>query len=265
MSGIVEIGFWRLLGAYMYVLLLVVLLHGQGIAKSKEVLLAALRMTLQMIVMGYVLVYIFELESILVTFSILIGMQFFAIKNIFKRVNRSLSQRLRRVIVFSMLCGTISTLLFFLLVVIGLEPWYAPRYFIPIAGMIVGNSMTGAALGTERLLSEMEGKKDLIEGALMLGATPEEATSEVIKSVFTSAIMPTINTMVGMGIVFLPGMMTGQILSGVSPLVAIEYQIAITLGILGSVSITVYLLLRFGCATFFNQWQQLVLENDNGS
>jgi putative ABC transport system permease protein len=103
----------------------------------------------------------------------------------------------------------------------------------------------------------MKTKKQQIEGALMLGATPREATQGIVKDVFTSAIMPTINSMVGMGIIFLPGMMTGQILAGLSPLVAIEYQIAIMLAILGSVSITLYSLTRFGYPTYFNQWDQL--------
>ncbi len=144
-----------------------------------------------------------------------------------------------------------------MLLVIHIEPWYEPRYFIPIAGMIIGNSMTGVSLGTERLIGEMKTKKELIEGALMLGATPKDAVLETIKDTFTSAIMPTINSMVGMGIIFLPGMMTGQILSGVSPMIAIEYQIAIMLGIVGSVSITVFILTRLGYLTFFNRFSQL--------
>jgi putative ABC transport system permease protein len=79
-----------------------------------------------------------------------------------------------------------------------------------------------------------------------------------VDSAFDSAILPTINSMVGMGIVFLPGMMTGQILSGISPVTAIEYQIAIMLGILGSVAFTVILFLQLGYKTFFNKKAQLI-------
>jgi putative ABC transport system permease protein len=107
----------------------------------------------------------------------------------------------------------------------------------------------------------METQRTLVEGALMLGATPKMASKQIINKAFDAAILPTINTMVSMGIVSLPGMMTGQILSGTSPLTAIEYQIAIMLGILGSVSLTVILVLQLGYKTFFNDQQQLMIEN----
>ena len=98
----------------------------------------------------------------------------------------------------------------------------------------------------------------MIEGTLMLGATPKQATKRLVNQAFDSAILPTINSMIGMGIVFLPGMMTGQILSGVDPLVSIEYQIAIMLGISGSVALTVLLFTTFGYRTFFNERNQLI-------
>jgi putative ABC transport system permease protein len=91
----------------------------------------------------------------------------------------------------------------------------------------------------------------------MLGATPQMAVREVVNDAFSAAVIPTINSMLGMGIVFLPGMMTGQILAGASPLTAIEYQLAIMMGILGSVSLTVYLLVRQGYRSFFNERAQL--------
>jgi len=103
----------------------------------------------------------------------------------------------------------------------------------------------------------MTNQKNLIETALMLGATSKMATKEIVNSAFDSAILPTINSMVGMGIVFLPGMMTGQILSGTSPVTAIEYQIAVMLGIVGSVALTVMLFVQLGYKTFFNEQHQL--------
>ncbi len=257
MTEIVEIGPWRLLSAYFFLLLLLSFIKGQSIGKEKEILVSALRMTFQLILMGYVLVYIFDQNRLSVTLLIFFVMVFFAIRNIYGRVKVPVKKRLRRVIMLSMVAGTSLTIFYFLLLVINIEPWYEPRYFIPIAGMIIGNSMTGVSLGTERLIGEMKAKKELIEGALMLGATPKDAVMEIIKDTFTSAIMPTINSMVGMGIIFLPGMMTGQILSGVSPMIAIEYQIAIMLGIVGSVSITVFILTRLGYLTFFNRFSQL--------
>ena len=122
--------------------------------------------------------------------------------------------------------------------------------------MLVGNSMTGITLGVNRLVDGMSTQKHLVEGALMLGATPKMAAKHIVDDAFDSAILPTINSMLGMGIVFLPGMMTGQILSGASPVDAISYQIAIMLGILGSVSLTVILFVQLGCKTFFNEQKQ---------
>ncbi len=258
MEEMIQIGPWRLLAAYAFVILLLILARIQGIGKEREIIFSTLRMTLQLVIMGYVLVYIFDTSAFYITLAIFAVMVFFAIRNIFARVKAPISKELRRVIVLSMLTGTVITTFYFLLLVINIQPWYEPRYFVPIAGMIIGNSMTGVSLGTERLIGEMKAKKHLVEGALMLGATPGDATGTIVRDVFTSAIMPTINSMVGMGIIFLPGMMTGQILAGMSPLVAIEYQIAIMLGILGSVSITLFMLTRFGYRTFFNNRDQLI-------
>ncbi|MBN1775221.1 MAG: ABC transporter permease, partial [Clostridiales bacterium] len=143
------------------------------------------------------------------------------------------------------------------LVVVRISPWYDPQYFIPIAGMIVGNSMTGISLGVKSLTEGMTVRKETVEEALILGATPQAASADIINSTFDAAIMPTINSMLGMGIVFLPGMMTGQILSGTLPTTAIAYQIAIMFGIFGSVSLSVILMLQLGYRTFFNKEQQL--------
>jgi putative ABC transport system permease protein len=188
-------------------------------------------------------------------------MEVFAIYTIFKRTKVKLSKRLKIIIALSMLFGTLSSLIYFLLIVINISPWYDPRYFIPIAGMLIGNSMTGISLGVTRLSDGISMQRHLVEAALMLGATPKMAAKDIADSAFDSAILPTINSMVGMGIVFLPGMMTGQILSGTPPTTAIEYQIAIMLGILGSVSLTVILFVQLGYKTFFNAESQLIIED----
>ena len=167
-----------------------------------------------------------------------------------------ISNLLKKVVAYSMLIGTISSLVYFDFMVLHFTPWFNPRYFIPIGGMIIGNSMTGISLGLHSLLDGMKSKKPLIESALMLGATPRMATRDIVNQTFDASILPTINSMVGMGIIFLPGMMTGVILSGADPMVAIKYQIAIMFGITGSVSLSVILFLHFGYKTFFNKKAQ---------
>lgn len=259
MPNIVEIELWRLLAGYLFLVLLLLITWRLGVKREKEIVLATIRMTLQLILMGYILVAVFQANHLFISLGIFALMEVFAIYNIYQRIKVKVNARLRRVIAGSMLLGTGIPILFFLVVVINVNPWYEARYFIPITGMIIGNSMTGIALGAERMINGMKAGRELVEGALMLGATPYHASKTVISDAFNTAIMPSINSMVGMGIVYLPGMMVGQILSGISPLVAIDYQIAIMLGIVGSVSLTIFILLQLGYKTFFNQYSQLEL------
>ncbi len=261
-SSIVTIDIQRLALAYVFVIIVLAIIKFKGISREKELFLATFRMTIQLIFTGYILVYIFESINPIFTILIVIIMEIFAILNIFKRVKNELSRKLKKIIAFSMILGTLTSLLFFIFVVLNLEIWYNPRYFIPIAGMLIGNSMTGISLGVTKLVDGVNQQKETIECSLMLGATPKTATKAIVDDAFDSAILPTINSMIGMGIVFLPGMMTGQILSGTVPTTAIQYQIAIMMGILGSVSITVIIFVQLAYKTFFNDDYQLVLEKD---
>ncbi|MCX7921705.1 MAG: iron export ABC transporter permease subunit FetB [Clostridia bacterium] len=257
MDKIINLGMWQLVAAYIFIVLLLFIVKIRGIAREKEILISTVRMTLQLMLTGYILAYIFQQSNPIFTIIVIIIMEVFAVHNTFKRVKSELSPKLKRIIALSLVGGSLISLVYFLLIVIRISPWYDPRYFIPIAGMIVGNSMTGVSLGIHRLVEGMNTQKHLIESALMLGATPKMAARQVANNAFDSAILPTINSMVGMGIVSLPGMMTGQILSGTSPLVAIEYQIAIMLGICGSVSLTVIMAVQMGYKTFFTERSQL--------
>ena len=261
MKELINLNIWQMVAAYIFIVILLVLVRFKGISREKEILISSVRMTLQLILAGYVLVYIFEYPSPFYTILILIIMESFAIYNIIKMTKTKLSMDLKKIVAFSMIIGTVSCLFYFLFVVVGISPWYNPQYFIPISGMLIGNSMTGISLGVNRLVDEMHTKRYLIEGSLMLGATPKMAARQIVDTAFDSAILPTINSMVGMGIIFLPGMMTGQILSGISPIKAINYQIAIMLGILGSVALSVILFVELGYRTFFNDRKQLKISN----
>lgn len=258
MNTIIDLGFVQLGLAYVFVLMVLWIIKVRCIGREKEVLIASLRMTLQLILAGLVLEFVFGRPSPLATLVIIVLMESFAIFTVFNKFKGQLSEQFKKVIAVSMSLGTLSCLLYFLFVVVRIYPWYNPQYFIPIAGMVVGNSMTGISLGVKSLLEGMTNRRSLVEEALVLGATPQMATRSIINSTFDAAIMPTINSMVGMGIVFLPGMMTGQILSGTLPNTAVAYQIAIMLGILGAVSLSVILLLQLGYRSFFNDEDQLL-------
>lgn len=123
--------------------------------------------------------------------------------------------------------------------------------------MIIWNSMTGIALGANKLFSSFEDKRIEIENSLMLGASPAAAAKEIVNSAFDTAILPTMNNMLTMGIVSLPGMMTGQILSGTFPITAIKYQIGIMLAILGSTAVSTVIFVTLGYRTFFTKDSRL--------
>ncbi|MBM7556133.1 ABC transporter permease [Halanaerobacter jeridensis] len=257
MNQAMELSLYQLAAAYVFILILLAIVKLRKIDHEKEIILATIRMTLQLVIVGYLLTYIFQQNHYAFTLIVIFIMEGFAIYNIYQRVDGIINKKLKLVIAISMLSGTLTSIFFFLLVVINLEPWYYSRYFIPISGMLIGNSMTGISLGVQRLISGVKEKRAQIEAALMLGVTPKRATREIVNKAFSSAILPTINSMMGMGIVFLPGMMTGQILSGEAPLSAIRYQIAIMMGIAGSVSLTIVIFVYLGYKTFFNERAQL--------
>ena len=107
------------------------------------------------------------------------------------------------------------------------SPWYSPQYAIPLLGMILGNTLNGISLGLDRLGGELSAKRGQVETLLALGATRWEAARQPVQQAVRTGMIPLINSMMVVGIVSLPGMMTGQLLAGVSPLQAVKYQIVI--------------------------------------
>lgn len=256
-NSIMNLSVLQLAIAYIFILVLLVIFKSRGIKREKQILIATVRMTVQLTAMGYVLMFVFENPSWWLTAIMIAIMIAFAIYNAIKRVKNTMSKELQRMISVSMVCGALATAAFFIIVVLQVRPWFNPQYFIPISGMIVGNCMTGIALGANKLCSDMDDKRDIVENSLMLGATPAQATKEIVNDAFDSAILPTMNNMLTMGIVSLPGMMTGQILSGVFPLTAIKYQIGIMLAILGATALTTILFVMLGYKTFFTKDNRL--------
>jgi putative ABC transport system permease protein len=260
MDSTVDLSLWQLVAASVYVLVTLILVRWLGIPREREIISATLRMTIQLFIAGYLLTFVFDHPNFFTVLAILIVMLTFAVINSIRRINEHVPVPLRKVMAVSLVTGSVSSLGFFLLVIVQHGAWQDPRYVIPIAGMIVGNSMTGVALGASRLIQGMEDRRTMIEAALMLGATPRTSTRRVVQQAFDAAILPTVNTMVGIGIVSLPGMMTGQILAGQDPQVAIRYQIAIMVGIMAAVAVSVVILVEWGYRSFFTPAAQLMDE-----
>lgn len=256
-SSVMDLPLLNLALAYVFVLLLLLLSKARGIGRERLILLATTRMTVQLTAMGFVFMFVFDHPSWWLTLLMLAVMLFFAIYNAAKRVKLPLSRELKRLIALSMAVGYLVTAAVFLFAVLRVDPWFDPQYCIPISGMIIGNAMTGIALGTNKLCTGMRENRVMVENSLMLGATPEAATRDIVNDAFDSAILPTMNNMLTMGIVSIPGMMTGQILSGTFPLTAIKYQIGIMLAILGCTALAVILFVTLGYRTFFTETQAL--------
>lgn len=252
-NSIINLSVLQMSITYIFVLILLVIFKYRGIKRERQIIIASIRMTVQLTVMGYILMYIFKNPSWWLTSIMILIMISFAIYNAIKRIKSEISNDLKKVMAVSMFLGSLTCAAFFIVIILQVKPWFNPQYFIPICGMIFGNSMTGISLGANKLCSDMEDKKAIIENSLMLGATPAVAVKEIVNNAFDSAILPTMNNMLTMGIVSLPGMMTGQILSGTFPITAIKYQICIMLVILGSTSLTTVMFVTFGYKTFFTK------------
>lgn len=259
MNDAMDITIWQVGFAYVFLLIVLVIVHIKKIPRRKLILISAIRMTLQLILVGYILVYILDNPNPFVTVGIIFVMLTFAIFNVYQRTAPTIKIDLKKMIALAMLIGVSINLFYFMFVILQLDPWYDPRYFIPVSGMIIGKTMTGISLGLNNLLTNMKDKKEKVEGLLMLGASPKVASKSIVKEAFDQSMLPTINAMVGMGIIFLPGMMTGQIIAGQSPLVAVKYQISVMLGVLGTVSVTVLIFLHLAYKVFFNDRNQFLL------
>jgi len=255
-AGIIQLSLGDLAGAFGLILLAAALARLQGAGQGRDLLWSALRMVAQLLAVGYLLHFVFALARPLPVLLLLLLMVGFAVQTVGGRVKRRMP-RFYPIVGSAILAGCGGTTLVFCTLIIGLTPWYDPRYLIPLAGMIIGNSMTGASLAAERLAGEMAERRQEIETALCLGAPARLAAREAVRNAFRAALIPSINAMAAMGIVFLPGMMTGQILSGTEPVVAVRYQIAIMCVITGSVALTTSLILLFGARSYFVNEHQL--------
>jgi len=127
----------------------------------------------------------------------------------------------------SMFLSSFAVTVFALIVILGDTPWYTPQYAIPLLGMLLGNTMTGVALGLDRVTTAAVEQREVVEQRLALGHTRGEAMAEARRQSLRAGLLPIVNSMAAAGLVSLPGMMTGQILAGSPPVEAVKYQILI--------------------------------------
>ena len=198
-------------------------------AGAQTAIYATFRMLIQLLLIGYVLIYIFETNQPIFIIAILVIMltvaSWIAIRPLQKKQPHIYLNSLGAISV-----GSVLTLALVSQVVIDVEPWFSPRYVVPLAGMIVAGAMNTVSLAAERFQSEYNRETSYVEAR---------------RIALQASLIPTINSLFAVGLVALPGMMTGQILSGVSPLVAAKYQIVVMTMLFGAsgISAALYLVL----------------------
>ncbi len=201
---------------------------------ERQLAVAAVRMVVQLVLVGLVLTTLFALVSPFWTAAAALAMVLFAGREIMARQERRLTGAWSYGLGTScMLVAATLVTLFALTTQVSPEPWYHPRYALPLLGMILGNTMTGISLGLHTLTTGAVRDRAAVEARLSLGATRREALLTVTRSALRSALMPIINSMAATGLVALPGMMTGQILAGIDPAQAVRYQLLIMFLIAG--------------------------------
>ncbi|MEG0292392.1 MAG: ABC transporter permease [Anaerovoracaceae bacterium] len=256
MNSIVEINLVQF--SIVYVLLLIVLgiMKKGKINQSKLLIIASMRMTVQLILAGLLLTYIFKNPNPIFTVLYVVAMAVFSIHRALSR-NSELGEWFKGPIVIS-LAGTGTFILFFFIVVVVGVDFLNPQYTIPIGGMVFGNAMTGVTLGLKTFHESLKSDRNRIQTLINLGVPPRRILSPISNNALETALMPTLNSMLGMGIISLPGMMTGQILSGTLPMTAILYQIAIMISICTAVCLATFCSLSLGSKKLYNKRNQII-------
>jgi len=193
---------------------------------ERRLLVAAARTIVQLLLVGLILEWVFELESWYAIAAVGLVMVFAAGRAAIGNVSRRYSGVwLDGLLAMGLASWSVTALA--LTTIVRPVPWFQPQYAIPLLGMMLGNSLNGVSLGLDRLGEELVGKRREIDGRLALGATRWEAAAEPVRTAIRTGLVPITNSMMVVGIVSLPGMMTGQLLAGASPTEAVKYQVMV--------------------------------------
>ena len=227
---------------------------------EKKLAIAAVRTVVQLLLVGYVLGWVFAVNRWYVVVAMMVLMTLVAGRAAGER-SRWTYRQMGMDSIVSVWGSSWVVAAIGLFVILRVQPWYEPQYVIPILGMILGNTLTGVALGMERITGELQSRRDQIETLLAMGATRWEAFRPAAQAAVRAGMTPVINSMSVVGIVSLPGMMTGQVLAGQAPDEAIRYQIVIMFLItaasgLGTVSVVLMVYKRlFSTSHHFLYWR----------
>jgi putative ABC transport system permease protein len=231
----ISLTIWDVAAVSVFVLMNGLLSLWLSLGIERQLLVASVRMVVQLSAVGAVLTLLFSVATLPWTLAMAAVMVLFAGREISARQKRPLSGWWGYGLGTATMTIAAATLtLVALLGTIQPEPWYHPRYAIPLLGMILGNTMTGISLGLDTLTTAAVRERGSIEARIALGAARLEALRPAMQEAMRRGLMPMINAMAAAGVVSLPGMMTGQILAGVPPGEAVRYQLLIMFLIAGA-------------------------------
>ncbi|KNA16567.1 hypothetical protein SOVF_087580 [Spinacia oleracea] len=245
-------GMLKPVAALSVVLLAVVLSYFQKLDLEKEMIYSIFRAFVQLSIIGFVLQFIFSQSNILwilVAYLFMVSVAGYTAGQRAKHVPNGMY-----VAGGSILVGTAITMI--TLVILNVFP-FTPRYIIPVAGMMVGNSMTTTGVTMKRLRDDIKVQINLVETALALGATPRQATVEQVKRALVIALSPVLDNAKTVGLISLPGAMTGMIMGGASPLEAIQLQIVVMNMLLGASTVSCIISTYLSWPNFFTKTYQL--------
>ncbi len=251
---------------YWQVWLAALLLIVNGLASAllqlgmqRQMAIAALRTVVQLSLVGFVLQWVFAVNHPLLVLGTILVMTTVAGVSAAQRVEHRFGGMwwdcLIATSASAWLIGGIT-----LLAIIRCQPWYSPQYVIPLGGMILGNTLSGISLGLDRLTKDLLERRDAVDCLLAMGASRWEAALPVIRESVRTGMIPMINMMMIVGLVSLPGMMTGQILAGQDPADAVKYQIVIIFVIAAATTLGTVLAVMLGYRRLFDAHHRFLVQ-----
>lgn len=239
--------------AFIFVIIPLVMSVVLKLGLEKDVIIAAVRSTIQLMIVGYILTFVFDGNHPIYMFLMILLMIAAATQNIIKK-----GQGIRGItwkIVLTLIVVEVLTI--GILTGFRIIP-FEPRYVIPISGMMIGNAMVLSLLFLNRFLSELDQNDEQIELILSLGGTPKQAIHRVLMTSIKNSMIPTIESTKTMGLVQLPGMMSGQIIGGADPLVAAQLQLLIIFLLMTAATLSSVLVGFLSYPTLFNDREQYI-------
>jgi putative ABC transport system permease protein len=255
-AGVIQLSVWQLAVAFLLVGVIIVVSIREALGLERDLVIGSIRTMVQLYGVGLMLTAVFAAARWYWVVLILMGMTGVATRAAVSQLKQPIPGG-HLIAATALTLSTAATLAYVITVVVQVHPWYEPQYIIPIAGMILGNSMTSAALAGDRLQGELRARADEVEARLALGFSGREAMQPLVRSALQAAMIPTVNGMMTVGLVQLPGMMTGQILAGASPLVAIRYQIVVVFMLAAATAVSSLLFVRLAVRCYLTPAHQL--------